>query len=116
MAGRLCTSCPAIIPQGKTRCDDCRRAADKARRPQGNPYATKAHKQGFRAHVLARDPICVLCMHARSTVADHYPTERRDLIELGLNPNDPQYGRGLCKPCHDKHTAETSPGGWNNRP
>ena len=116
MASRLCTNCPTIIPKGTgTRCKPCTTAADKARRPNGNPYSTNAHRAGFREPVLARDPIGVVCMTTPSTVADHYPTERVDLIELGLNPNDPKYGRGLCKPCHDKHTAETTPGGWNKR-
>lgn len=116
MAGRLCTTCPTIIPKGTgTRCKPCTKAADKARRPNGSPYGTKAHRLGFRETVLARDPICTLCMAAPSTVADHYPHERRDMPDLGLNPNDPNHGRGLCKPCHDRHTANTTPGGWNNR-
>lgn len=115
MAGRLCTSCPTIIPKGQTRCKPCTRKADKQRRPNGNPYSTKGHKQ-FRNQVLARDPICVNCMREPATIADHYPTERRDLILQARNPNDPQYGRGLCKKCHDQHTANTTPGGWNTRP
>ncbi|WP_284294541.1 hypothetical protein [Luteimicrobium album] len=51
-------------------------------------------------------------MSARATVADHYPTERRDLVDMGLDPDDPARGRGLCKPCHDKKTARTMPGGF----
>jgi 5-methylcytosine-specific restriction protein A len=63
--------------------------------------------------VLDRDPICVLCELAVSTVADHYPHSRRELIALHLDPDDPQYGRGLCKRCHDTETATNQPGGWN---
>jgi len=63
--------------------------------------------------VLDRDPICVLCRLAASTVADHWPTSRRDLEAAGLDPNDPARGRGLCKPCHDRETARNQPGGWN---
>ncbi|GMA26185.1 restriction endonuclease [Luteimicrobium album] len=97
--------------EGRGRCPKCTAEADKARRPNGNPYSTSGHRR-FREAVLARDPICVLCMSARATVADHYPTERRDLVDMGLDPDDPARGRGLCKPCHDKKTARTMPGGF----
>lgn len=52
---------------------------------------------------------------ARSTVADHWPVERVDLVAQGADPNDPQHGRGVCKPCHDAKTARTKPSGWNER-
>lgn len=115
MAWRVCSrpGCPNLH-QDTGQCPACRAEGDKARRPHGNPYATRGHR-GFREQVLARDPICVLCLAARSTVADHYPTERRDLVAQGLDPDDPARGRGLCVPCHDRHTAATSPGGWNWR-
>lgn len=115
MGYRVCSNpgCPTLHP-GTGRCPTCRAAADKQRRPQGNPYRTAGH-HAFREAVLLRDPYCVECKVAWSTIADHYPIERRDLVELGLDPNDPVRGRGLCKPCHDRHTARTSPGGWNKR-
>ena len=115
MAGRVCSTpgCPTIH-QGPGRCPACRAQGDRDRRPHGNPYATRGH-QRFREAVLARDPICVLCLRARSTVADHHPDERRDLVAAGLDPNDPTRGRGLCKGCHDRWTAKSSPGGWNDR-
>ena len=92
-------------------CPGCRGVSDARRRPDGNPYATKGHQQ-FREQVLARNPVCVVCRVSRSTVADHYPTERKELVDMNENPNDPKFGRGLCKSCHDKHTAATSPAGW----
>lgn len=106
--------CPTaeLIPKGRSRCATCSGEADKARRPEGNPYNTAAH-QAFRYHVLAADPICVVCKVKRSTVADHYPHSRKELVRLGLNPDDPKHGRGLCKSCHDSETAEHQPGGWN---
>jgi 5-methylcytosine-specific restriction protein A len=70
-----------------------------------------AHRQRFRAPVLARDPVCVICMTAPSTVADHYPRTRRELVRLGLDPNDPNYGRGLCGPCHSRWTTTDQGGG-----
>ena len=110
MAWRVCTQpgCGTLVPAGTGRCPT------HTRRRDGNPYSTPGH-QAFREAVLARDPICVLCLRVRATVADHYPDERRDLVAQGLDPNDPARGRGLCKSCHDKHTAATSPGGWNTR-
>ena len=114
MAGWRVCSTPGCgtLHEGRGRCATCRTRADRTRRPDGNPYATAGH-QRFREAVLARDPICVLCMAAHATVADHYPIERRDLVSTGLDPNDPTRGRGLCKPCHDRWTAESSPGGWH---
>jgi len=104
--------CPTLTDQ--PRCPEHRKAARRARGSRG--YNTKGH-QTFRTTVITRDPICVLCNLRPSTVADHYPVSRRDLIELGLNPNDPQHGRGLCWSCHSRATALTpgQEGGWNRR-
>ncbi len=110
-AWSICPRCPEPVPTAGM-CHACKAKAERARRPDGNPYSTTEHRIGFREQVLARNPICVECRVKRSTVADHHPTERRDLVTQGLNPNDPQYGRGLCERCHNKHTAATSPGGW----
>jgi 5-methylcytosine-specific restriction enzyme A len=112
-AWRVCTNptCPELH-QGQGRCPSCTNQADRNRRPDGNPYNTAGH-QRFRSAVLARDPICVLCDIAISTVADHHPLERRELVTRGLNPDDPDRGRGVCKRCHDRHTAESNPAGWN---
>lgn len=65
------------------------------------------HARTFRTVVLTRDPDCVIpgCLH-RSEHADHYPHARRELVDLGLNPNDPRYGRGLCQHHHNQHTAD----------
>lgn len=106
--------CPELH-QGSGRCPDCRAAADKRRgTPKERGYDTPGHKQ-FRGAVLARDPICVLCLVAVATDADHYPVSRRELVAAGLNPNDPSRGRGLCGPCHKRETAEHQPGGWAAR-
>jgi 5-methylcytosine-specific restriction enzyme A len=64
------------------------------------------HRDRFRDPVLAKYPYCPCGEPA--TVADHYPIDRRDLMKMRLDPNDPQYGRGLCKRCHDKYTASKS--------
>ena len=112
---RVCSvhGCPEIYPKTEgTRCPTHRREADQNRGNRG--YGTRGHRE-FRTAVITRDPICTLCKARPSTIADHHPHSRRDLIDAGLNPNDPQYGRALCKPCHDSETAHHQPGGWNQR-
>lgn len=107
--------CPTYVPQGQSRCDEHSRHADRRRGTAAERgYTGRGHK-GFRALVLERDPICVICRLATATVADHYPVSRRDLVESGADPNDPVHGRGLCSSCHGRETAKHQPGGWNSR-
>lgn len=110
---RVCNvpGCPELHNGPGGRCPTHRREARRAR-VDNRVYDTAGHK-AFRRQVLTRDPICVRCNVAFSTVADHYPRDRRTLVDLGLNPNDPEYGRGLCLPCHSHETAAYQPGGWN---
>lgn len=114
---RVCSvsGCPTIYPDGEgSRCATHRREADRRRgTAQQRGYTSTEHRVGFRRAVLRRDPICVLCGAALSTVADHHPLSRRELLDRGLDPDDPQRGRGLCKGCHDSSTAEAQPGGFN---
>lgn len=125
MRYRVCSTpgCPNLHA-GKGRCPDCIAKAAQQRRPNGNPYNSRGH-QAFRHQVLAKHPYCQcrgecggahngICAK-RSTIADHWPLERDELIAQGLNPNDPAHGRGLCKSCHDAKTARTKPSGWNAR-
>lgn len=113
---RVCSkpSCPTIYPASEgSRCSEHRKTADKARGTATERGYTSRGHQAFRRAVIERDMICVLCHVLPSTVADHWPRSRRELIEVGLNPNDPQYGRGLDKLCHDRETATNQPGGWH---
>lgn len=116
---RVCSvpRCPTIYEGTDSRCPEHRKAAEQAHSHRGAAYKTKAHRIGFRAAVLRRDPICVICGVAQSTDADHYPLSRLELIEQGMNPNDPDHGRGLCHSCHSRSTANTpgQRGGWNDR-
>src|SRR5699024_11912286 len=95
---RSCSTpgCPNLH-KGTGRCPSCRARTDRERRPNGNPYNTKGH-QAFREAVLTRDPICVHCRSTRATVADHNPYERTELIEQGLDPNNPERS--------EEHTSE----------
>lgn len=114
---RVCSvpGCPEIYPRTQgTRCPQHRAQADKARgTATQRGYNSRGHRQ-FRTAVLIRDMICVLCTVRPATVADHYPRSRKQLEDLGLNPNDPTHGRGLCHDCHSKQTAQHQPGGFNN--
>ena len=113
-------SCPELTPGGK--CDPCRKAGDLRRgTSKERGYNTAGHR-AFRRAVLTRDPLCrcdyqdahghgAQCLRP-STRADHHPVDRRDLVRQGLNPNDPQYGRGLCASCDSAQTFTRQPGGY----
>lgn len=113
---RVCSTpgCPTIYDGTASRCPEHETAAKRTHWGKTRAYSSAGHRT-FREAVLRREPVCVLCGLRESSVADHYPKGRQQLIELGLNPNDPQYGRGLCKPCHDSSTAQEFPSGWNAR-
>ncbi|MEV4437499.1 holin [Streptomyces sp. NPDC049577] len=109
----ICTvpGCPEYTQRG--RCDEHRREAEQRRGTARQRGYGSRHEIRFRRRVLARDPVCVLCGTAPSVHADHHPFDRRELVARGLVPDDPQYGRGLCGPCHSRETARDQPGGWN---
>lgn len=116
---RPCTKpgCPNRATPGSGRCETHRTASRRqsdAKRGNANDrgYGSE-HRFRFRWHVLQHDPVCVLCGKQQATVADHYPQSRRQLEAAGLDPNDPQYGRGLCAHCHNAYTARAQPGGFN---
>lgn len=115
---RVCSvhGCPELYPRAEgSRCARHRGMADRGRgTPRERGYTTRGHRE-FRRVVIQRDLICQLCGMEPATVADHYPRSRKELIELGLDPNDPQYGRGLGHKCHSRETAQHQPGGWNAR-
>ena len=116
MAMRVCsvTGCGTLYDKTEgSRCTAHRTEADRARGTASERGYTSRGHRAFRAAVLHRDPICVECRARESTVADHHPLSRKQLITQGMNPNDPAHGRGLCKPCHDRATAINQPGGWN---
>ena len=107
------TGCPTLFEGKGGRCPAHAREA-RGKRVGNKVYSTRGHRT-FRDAVLTRDVVCVIptCVQW-ATVADHYPRTRLELVALGLNPNDPQYGRGLCAQHHNQHTAATSPGGFRS--
>jgi 5-methylcytosine-specific restriction protein A len=114
--------CPELVAKG--RCSTCQGQAEQRRGSARQRGYGRAHQTRFRPGVLRRDPLCVCedqahghgpqCL-APSTVADHWPRDKRELQALRLDDNDPRYGRGLCATCHNKYTAVAQPGGWNLR-
>lgn len=110
---KVCSTpgCPELTHGG--RCPACAARAEVRRGSSSARGYGHRHRTRFRKAVLAKHPTCVLCRQAPSTVADHWPLDRRALQAKGLDPDDPVYGRGLCKPCHDAYTAATQPGGWH---
>ncbi|GAA2227243.1 hypothetical protein GCM10010430_03260 [Kitasatospora cystarginea] len=111
----ICTvpGCPEYTTGG--RCEDHRREAEQRRGTARQCGYDRTHEREFRAAVLARDPVCVLCRTAPSKHADHYPLSRRELVAADRDPNDPSSGRGLCASRHGQETARHQPGGWANR-
>jgi 5-methylcytosine-specific restriction protein A len=119
---KVCSTpgCPNLVPGG--RCPACIAAAEAARGTSRQRGYDHHHETRFRPGVLRRDPLCVCTTTSHghgapcltpSLHADHHPRTRRELVALGLDPNDPTHGRGLCERCHNAHTAATSPGGWH---
>jgi 5-methylcytosine-specific restriction enzyme A len=108
---RPCTmpGCRSLTSSGRCADHDSDRQRGNAR---SRGYDAQ-HEQTFRAAVLRRDRICVVCRQQPATVADHHPRSRRQLAAAGADPNDPRHGRGLCASCHSRATAQAQPGGWN---
>jgi 5-methylcytosine-specific restriction protein A len=106
------SGCPELCESG--RCDEHRRAADRAR----GTFRQRGYRAGWdrrRRAFIARNPLCALC-GMPSTVADHYPVSRRDLVDQGVtDPDASEHLRPLCGPCHSSETALHQPGGWNAR-
>lgn len=113
-ANKLCSRCPTVVSRGVGMCSECKRKAEQARGSSHARGYDQVHQATFREGVLARHPLCQAdgCTE-RSTDADHWPLSRRELVDLGLDPNDPQHGRGLCHSHHSQETAKHQPGGWN---
>ena len=54
---------------------------------------------------LAKNPTCVDC-GAPSTVPDHYPVTRAELVKQGVaDPDDERYLVARCASCHSRKTV-----------
>lgn len=112
MVKKVCSvkGCPRLTDRSRCKAHDAQ--ADRARGSSWSRGYDGEHRSRFRAVVLARDPVCVRCGLAPSTHADHFPLSRRQLVAAGLDPNDPENGRGLCASCHSSETTKHQPGGF----
>lgn len=120
---RVCPSsgCPNLTPGGP--CPTCKTTREQTRgTPRQRGYGGR-HWRTQRRACLRRDPICTCTTDGhdhpptgcwrQSTVADHDPHERRDLVAQGVpDPDALHYLKGKCASCHNKKTAATRPGGW----
>ena len=118
-----CPSCSEPT-RAAGRCADCTRNAEQQRGTFRQRGYGRQHDTRFKRGVLRRDPTCTCTttQHGhpvpcgqRSTDADHWPRDRRQLIADGADADDPRHGRGLCHRCHSRETALHQPGGWNRR-
>src|ERR1700730_2912906 len=87
----LCRQCSSRAIEGRKYCavhattsndlTTARRhwAANSADDPVRPLYNCKRWS-GTRRQVLLRDPLCCLCEHRASTVADHYPLSAREIV------------------------------------
>ena len=110
---KVCSTsgCPHLVSSGSL-CDECRKAKDKRRTRGRNPYTSKAHRLARaragkgpavrlsrrRAGRMRKAPC--LC-GAPSTIADHWPIERIELVEAGLDPTT----RNACAACASAATT-----------
>lgn len=108
--------CSNPARQGRPTCTECRTRSNRdLRTRRGNSHRQgygRGHRERFRIGVLTRDRLCRICKRRETTVADHHPTDRKTLVKMGLDADDPEYGRGVCTRCHDWWTSQENPGGW----
>src|SRR5262245_52775334 len=103
--------CPELTDAG--RCPSCRTAADRARGTAAERGYGSFWRRVIQPKYLAAHPICSLGPEP-ATVADHYPTSRRDLVAQGVrNPDAWHRLRPLCASHHSSETAVNQPGGWH---
>ena len=101
--------CPELTTGG--RCPTHEREAQQQRGTPGSS-AYGPRWPSTRRRYLYAHPWCVLCGRT-ATVADHFPTSRRQLVAEGVSdPDGWSRLRPLCTSCHSRETAKRQPGGW----
>jgi 5-methylcytosine-specific restriction enzyme A len=95
--------CPVKVERGG-RCPTHGKAHDgrpsSSRRGYGRAWSRT------RAAFLEQNRLCARC-GATATVADHHPTSRARLVELGVEDVDAWHRlQPLCAPCHGRKTVE----------
>jgi len=100
----FCEACAAAVPTVDVR------AHFKKTHPYQHLYDRARWRRHLQPAILRRDPICKVCNHNPSTIADHITDHRGDETLFF----DPANLRGICKPCHDFKTGSTHGGQRKN--
>jgi 5-methylcytosine-specific restriction endonuclease McrA len=112
---KLCRDCSRRATTGDycdqhqtvNRARDYQRLYDRYRinDPMRHLYQVKRWK-AVRLIVLIRDPLCCVCGHKASTIADHVVKARDIVAEHGIEAfYDADRCQGLCASCHAIKTA-----------
>ena len=75
---------------------------------QRRSYPTATRHRILQRHPTCQCPGCTAChtpCRRPSTIADHNPNHAT-LLRAGLDPDDEQYGQGMCGQCHNVKTAQ----------
>lgn len=101
--------CPNLVTKGlcSVHLKAARKRTDAARPSSAKRGYAGAAWQALRLQVLRRDPICVDCKRAPSTVADHTIPKRFGGEDTLANLS------GKCASCHNARTAREL--GWGRR-
>lgn len=102
--GGKCANCATPVAEIKIDAHDYHREWKKL-------YQCKRWRD-LRAAILRREPICVICKHNASSVADHIKDHRGNTVLF----YDAKNLQGICKPCHDDKTGSTHGGGKRKPP
>jgi 5-methylcytosine-specific restriction protein A len=103
MPSHRCSTCGSLVTG---RCPHCRRQRD-TRRPDANARGyTSQRWRRLRAHKLALDPLCSVCLTAGCRVA----ATDVDHLEPHAGPDDPRFWLwsnldAKCHACHSRKTA-----------
>jgi 5-methylcytosine-specific restriction protein A len=97
-----CAECIAANPAVIARIEN--------KQPYRHLYLTSRWRNKLSPAIIYRDPVCKICNHNPSTVADH-KQDHKGNEQLFFDPTNLQ---GICKPCHDFKTGSTHRGQRKN--
>lgn len=90
---------------------DCER--QRRARSEGKRYYDTARWKRLRRMVLARDPLCVVCLGFGRTEPATFVDHKTPLAAGGTN--SPENLQGMCQSCHSRKTA-LHDGGFGHKP
>lgn len=115
----LCRDCTSRALPGTSYCEKHQQSNNaaayktlygryQAKDPIRKLYLCNRWIKGTRLAVLRRDPLCCICGHKASSVADHNPLTAREIVaQFGINAfYEASRCQGLCASCHSSKTAK----------